>query len=101
MLLTVQRPPLSGLLGTTGPQGPQGVAGSIGPQGLSGVKPDYTHTQISASSSWIVNHNLGFKPNVSLYTMGGVEMLANVVHININQLIVQFSTATNGYCRTV
>jgi hypothetical protein len=42
-------------------QGPQG------PPGPPGTSLSYTHTQGSAASTWTVNHNLGFRPDVTIY----------------------------------
>ncbi len=59
----------------------------------------YTHDQLVASSSWNVNHNLGFKPTISLFSNGGLVFDAEIVHNSINQSIVYLSAATSGYAR--
>lgn len=51
------------------------------------------------STTWVVNHNLGRKPIVTLLTQGGVEMIAEVVHTNANQLIVYFASPIAGRVR--
>lgn len=53
----------------------------------------------SEASSWVVNHNLGRKPIVTLLTQGGVEMIAEVVHTNVNQLVAYFASPTAGRVR--
>ena len=53
----------------SGSVGPAGPPGPTGPAGTAGVS--YLHSQSGAASTWIVNHNLGFKPNTSVYSVGG------------------------------
>jgi hypothetical protein len=77
-----------------GMQGPAGVSGSS-----SGAS--YTHSQSSASASWTVAHNLGFRPVVAVYTTGGVEMEADVRHQSANVLTINFASAQSGYARCV
>ncbi len=48
-----------------------------------------------------MNHGLGYKPAVSVYTLGGVEMEAEIVHISDFQLRVRFGTPQTGYARCV
>ena len=61
----------------------------------------YTHTQGVASSSWTVNHNLGYKPVVSTYTTGGLEFIAEVLHISDNQFTVTLASPLAGYARCI
>lgn len=72
-------------------QGPAGPPGSSG----SGVE-HFEHLQAAAAAVWIVNHNLGFRPNVTLTTLGGAEMLAEVLHISLNQVQVFFDDPRSG-----
>ncbi len=48
------------------------------------------------STSWTVNHNLGRKPVVALFTQGGAAMVAEVLHVNTNQFIVYHAAPTAG-----
>lgn len=59
----------------------------------------HTHTQETAAQVWTINHNLGFRPSVKLYTTGGVEYLADVTHLNANQVQVNHKTARAGTAR--
>lgn len=61
----------------------------------------FTMVQASGSATWTVNHNLGFRPDVSVLTPGGSEMIAEVVHISINQLRVYFSAPKTGSVRCI
>lgn len=56
----------------------------------------YTHTQSVASASWIVNHNLGYRPAVSALSVGGKLMLGDVVHTSVNQVVIGFDQPLAG-----
>lgn len=80
---------------TPGPQGPPGPTGPAG----GGASINYLHTQSSPSSVWTVNHNMGFRPSVELFTTGWYEMVADVVHVSENQFLVYCNAPTTGYAR--
>lgn len=80
------------LAGPPGPQGPQGIPGASGGAALN-------FEQSTPSDEWIINHNFGFYPNVMLYTVGGVEMLGQVVNTTINQVRVYFVSPIAGSAR--
>lgn len=73
----------------------EGIQGPPGPPGASS-SASYEHSQASASDTWTVNHNLGFRPAVSLLTVGGKEMLAEVIHTSTNQFFAYFDAPTSG-----
>ncbi len=83
----------SGAVGATGPAGP------IGPVGPAGTANAYDFVQAAPSLTWTINHNRGAYQAVTLYSVGGVEMEADVLHTSINQVIVQFAVATAGTAR--
>lgn len=56
----------------------------------------YTHTQGSASATWVVNHNLGYRPTVVVFSAGGIEVEATIIHISLNQTQISFNTAVTG-----
>jgi len=67
------------------------------PAGSGGAGLPYVHTQASASASWTVNHNRGWKPaSVSVLTPGGIEMNADVVHVSNTQILVNFAAPQTG-----
>jgi len=104
---------VQGRLGT----GTQGTQGTAGLQGISGAALDntddltegttnkyftvarvsYEHTQGSASSSWVVNHNLGFKPNVTVVDSAGNIVEGEISYTNSNSITVSFQSAFSGY----
>jgi hypothetical protein len=60
----------------------------------------FVHTQASASSLWTVPHNLGYRPSVSVTTVGGVEVLGSeVLHLSDNTLTLTFDDSFAGYAR--
>jgi len=73
---------------SAGPPGPQGPIGPVGGQ--------FVHSQGSPSGTWTINHNLGFRPNVTLLDTGGVEFDATVVHTSVNQAIATLAPALAG-----
>lgn len=75
---------------TEGPQGPQGVPGS---------SLAYVHTQTTPSTSWAINHNLGFKPSVELLDSGSQEIEGDVAHPSVNQVVITLALATAGSAR--
>lgn len=78
-------------IGAQGPQGPPGPAGASA--------STYEHTQASSSATWTVPHNLGFRPTVSVHTTGGVEVIADVVHLSTNTLQITLTQAMAGTAR--
>lgn len=56
----------------------------------------YTHTQSATSAQWVVTHNLGFKPNVTVFNSAGDIVEGDIIHNSINQLTLQFSTTMSG-----
>ena len=73
------------------------TAAEQGPPGVSAAS--YTHTQASASSTWTVNHNLGFRPSVEILSAGGVEIEGTVTHTSVNQAILSFTSSITGSAR--
>lgn len=58
----------------------------------------YTHNQPSAATVWVINHNIGRVPQVSVYNSGSVELLLpNVSNPTLNQTIITFNAATSGF----
>lgn len=86
--------------GETGPRGEQGIQGIQGVQGIQGPKGDtggtYQHNQTSSSNLWIIEHNLGFNPNVSVVDSAGSVVETDVWYNNINSLEVRLSAAMSG-----
>lgn len=56
----------------------------------------FEHVQSPAADEWIVNHNLGYRPNIAVLTVGGAQVVAQVLHISNNQARVYFDNPMAG-----
>mgnify|MGYP003133799065 CR=1 FL=1 len=71
--------------------------------GFEGKDRHYTHHQVNASASWVINHNLNKFPSVSIkfsssdtiYT--NVGALAGVVYTDKNNLTINLVSSESGY----
>jgi hypothetical protein len=50
----------------------------------------YTHTQGSVSNTWVIVHNLGRFPSVTVVDSGGTVVTGNVVYDSNNQITLTF-----------
>jgi hypothetical protein len=82
------------LMTAVGAVGPPGSAGPPGPAGAS-----YEHTQSSPALTWTVNHNLGFNPQVQVFTVGGLEVIAEIQHTTLNQTVIRLTESLAGLAR--
>lgn len=71
-----------------GPQGPQGPGG--------GAAASYIHDQSAAATTWIVNHTLGFYPNVTVVDSAGTVVNGGVEYLSITQIRLTFSAPFSG-----
>jgi len=77
---------------------PQRAIVAAGQQGPAGpAAPYHRHNQTAPADTWTVNHNFGSPPLVSVFSMGGREMWAEVVHASDNQALIYFDAPTAGY----
>ena len=73
-----------------GPQGPPGTAGG-----------GFVYNQVAPALTWVVNHNLGYRPAGEVYDSGGNEVVAEVQHMSLNQYEVRVNPAMSGFTRAV
>ena len=66
---------------------------------LNHVPLGFDHAQLAASATWTIAHNLGYRPSVSTFSAGGVEMMASVTHLSTNVLQLNFNTPVAGSAR--
>lgn len=57
----------------------------------------YIHTQASASSSWVINHNLSRRPSVTIVDSAGNVQIGEVLYTSDNSITVTFASAFGGY----
>jgi hypothetical protein len=69
-----------------------GIAGPAGPSGGAG----YTHTQSVAAATWIVNHNLGRFPQVTVVDNSGVMVITDLIYGDANNLTLVFASSFAG-----
>ena len=67
------------------------------------VKPTYSFTfyQNSASTTWVIQHNLGYNPIVRVFIGTAEVQPQSIVHDSTNQVTITFSTAQVGYARLI
>lgn len=67
------------------------------------VKPTYayTHYQNESSTSWVINHNLGYNPIVRVFLGTQEVQPAGITHGSLNQTTVTFSSAVAGLARLI
>jgi hypothetical protein len=74
-----------GIHGERGEQGEPGPAGGT-------LKWD----QLTPSATWVIVHNLGFFPNITVEDSGGNEHEPNLTYDSINQVTLGFNSAFGG-----
>lgn len=74
------------------------TATTVGPQGPTGSGA-YIHTQTTVSSTWTINHNMGFRPSVELLDSGSQEIDGEISHPSLNQTVVTLNPASAGLAR--
>lgn len=57
--------------------------------------------QPTPAATWTINHNLGRTPMVQVFSVGGMELLAEIVNPTVNQTQVRFASPTAGYVRLI
>lgn len=91
----------------TGPPGKKGDKGEKGdpfkfedftPEQLRDLSMDvnYVHDQIMSSNQWVVSHNLGKYPSVSVVDTAGSTVVGEVYYVSINELIITFNAKFSG-----
>lgn len=56
----------------------------------------YVHTQAGAAASWVITHNLGKYPSVTIIDSSGRNIEADVEYNTLNTLTITFSVAISG-----
>ena len=74
---------------------PQSISGGGGGGGGSNLPP-YEYNQSSPSATWLIAHNLGIYPAVTVVDSGGSEIHGEVIYDSANQIRALFSTAFSG-----
>lgn len=70
--------------------------GPEGPPGPGGADAHYEHIQSTPSANWVITHNLGKIPSVTIIDSAKDEIIADVEHVSINQVSISFISAFSG-----
>jgi len=62
-----------------------------------GLVHDYPPYGINGDGGWLITHNLGFKPAVTVMDYGKNNIECDIEHISENQLRLRFSDLISGY----
>lgn len=77
----------------------QPVTGEVWPVAMApgaGGVASYVHNQAVAAATWLIDHNLGFHPNVTVVDSSGDQVEGTVTYVTLNQVRVMFSAAFAG-----
>lgn len=101
-----QGPPgIPGAPGARGEKGDPGEAGARGVDGLPGRDGEattgtgdlnHTHQQITPSAEWVIVHNMGKFPSVTIIDSGGTLVYGDVSYDSNQSLRVTFSSGFSG-----
>jgi hypothetical protein len=74
--------------------------GIQGPPGPPGIDLTYEHSQLIASDTWTINHQLGKHPAITVVDSGGSVVFGDITYSSLNTAIVRFSVpfGGNAYC---
>lgn len=75
------------------------ITGSSPSQTLNLVIPiggTYVHTQYSASSTWSINHSLGYNPNVTVVDSAGTIIEGSLDYPDTNTVVATFTASFSG-----
>ena len=61
---------------------------------------NYVHTQIAASNTWTITHNLGKNPAITIVDSGGTVVIGEIEYVNLNLVYARFNGIFSGkaYC---
>lgn len=87
-----------GVQGVQGDTGAQGDVGPVGPQGPAGLDSGhYRHVQPTPATLWSVQHDLGYRPAVSVQDSAGSVVYGDVEYLDANNLTITFTFAFSGF----
>ena len=56
----------------------------------------FVHTQTNAAAEWVITHNLGKKPSVTIVTTTDTTVIGDVTYNNDNKLTINLTSANSG-----
>lgn len=83
--------------GGKGGKGDKGDKGDQGDQGIPGSGTfQFDYSQLLPSDTWVIVHNLGAAPNVTITDSSGSQVEGEVTYDSPNQVTVRFASAFSG-----
>lgn len=57
--------------------------------------------EFADTTTWVINHNLGYNPTIGLYINGQLVQPQSLIHNSLNQATATFSSAQTGSARCI
>lgn len=57
----------------------------------------HTHTQVTPASTWVIEHELGGKPSVTVVDSADTVVIGEVTYVNNTTVSIEFTGAFSGY----
>lgn len=70
---------------------------SLGSGGSGNGDLSFEHNQSTVSSTWLIAHNLGKHPSVSVVDTAGNSVVGTIEYVNLNYLAIKFNSPFSGY----
>lgn len=93
--VTIERPVTTVELTAPGPQGSPGPPGDDGQPGTPGGT-QFLLNQVVPAATWLVAHNLGYFPHITILDSSGEVVLTDIHHTDVNNAVLTFSSPTTG-----
>jgi len=62
-----------------------------------GSTAQFVYEQLTAATTWTINHGLGFRPNFYTIDSSGVNIIGNVDSATLTTLVLSFSKPVSGF----
>lgn len=89
-------PPASPVVSVTVPQNPAVAVNEISVGNINSPTVAYHHVQGTSSATWVINHQLGWQPNVTVQDSGGSIVEGEISYTTETSLTITFSGAFSG-----
>lgn len=62
-----------------------------------GLTNRYVYTQEAASSEWVIDHNLGGRPSITVVDSAATTVIGEVSYVSNSRVIVRFTSPFSGF----
>jgi hypothetical protein len=73
-----------------------GTETELGTGGAGPSAATFVFNQLMPSASWVIDHNLGRWPSVTVIDSGNSVIIANVAYVTSDRVVVSFGSPTSG-----